>query len=163
MNVQDFRALYAYHYWATARLLDTVAQAPEDAFLLASLGLASLRDTLAHTLGAEWIWRSRWCGESPASMPDPAEFPTLASLRQRWDIEQQQLRTFLDELTEERLQQGFTYTTTEGRPRSNILWHSMFQVINHGTQHRSEIALLLTELGYSPGNLDFIWFVREAR
>jgi uncharacterized damage-inducible protein DinB len=37
----------------------------------------------------------------------------------------------------------------------------MVHVLNHGTQHRSEAAVLLTELGRSPGDLDLVDFLEE--
>jgi hypothetical protein len=35
-------------------------------------------------------------------------------------------------------------------------WHTHYQMLQHGMQHRSELAQVLTEHGYSPGNIDFI-------
>jgi uncharacterized damage-inducible protein DinB len=59
------------------------------------------------------------------------------------------------------LTQTIRYTTTSGKPYQNTLWHLLLQVLNHSTQHRSEAAMLLTEWGRSPGDLDLILFLRE--
>jgi uncharacterized damage-inducible protein DinB len=41
------------------------------------------------------------------------------------------------------------------------VWQTIFHVINHGTQHRSEAATILTGYGRSPGELDFDLFLTE--
>ena len=38
---------------------------------------------------------------------------------------------------------------------------TLAHLANHGTQHRSEAAMLLTSYGYSPDDLDLIVFLRE--
>ena len=41
-----------------------------------------------------------------------------------------------------------------GRP----LWQCLAHVVNHGTQHRSEAAMMLTHWGQSPGELDLFYY-----
>jgi len=46
---------------------------------------SSVRDTLAHICGAEWIWLERFQGRSPASLPDTTQFNDVPTLRAHWD------------------------------------------------------------------------------
>lgn len=161
MRVQEIQTLYRYSYWATARILRAAAGVPPEQFATAALGTCQMRDTLAHMVAAEHGWRLRWQGTSPRSLPGPQEFPTLESIQAFAAKEQRLMLEFIGQLSDERLQQPFEYTTTRGVPCRDILWQSMLHVVNHGTQHRSELALLLTELGCSPGDLDIVIFIRE--
>jgi uncharacterized damage-inducible protein DinB len=39
------------------------------------------------------------------------------------------------------------------------LWQLMAHIANHGTQHRSEAAEMLTQMGRSPGDLDLMQYL----
>jgi uncharacterized damage-inducible protein DinB len=162
MQTHEIILLYDYNYWANQRILQATERvSPEQFVAPTSHTYGSLHGTLLHILSAEWIWRSRWQGDSPTAMLDPADFPTLAALRARWDSEEQQMRAFLAALRDQNLASTVQYATTSGRPSSQILWQVMLHVVLHGMQHRSEAAAILTDYGQSPGDIDLIVFLRE--
>jgi uncharacterized damage-inducible protein DinB len=160
MNKPDILLLYRYNQWANARILGATANVTQEQFVApAAFPHGGLRGTLAHALSAEWIWRTRWEGTSPRHLLTPEEFPDFPSLRARWAEEEMHLMNFVDGISEERLNNTFDYTNTSGKPFTRVLWQAMAHVVNHGTQHRSEAAAMLTDLGHSPGDIDLIFFV----
>jgi uncharacterized damage-inducible protein DinB len=162
MNKQDIQLLYKYNQWSTARILNAASNVTEEQFLApASFPHGGLRGTLVHTLFAEWIWRNRWEGTSPDFRLRTEDFPTFESLRERWREEEDKLTAFVAGLTDERLNGRFSYKDTKGVPHEQILWRAMAHVVNHGTQHKTEAAALLTDLGHSPGDIDLIVYLIE--
>src|SRR5947207_6684323 len=82
MTFEDALRLVDYHYWARDRMLAALAPLPAGHYIK-NLGnsFPSIRDTVVHTYGAEWVWYSRWIGDSPASLPNPEDFPALYAIR----------------------------------------------------------------------------------
>lgn len=162
MNKADILMLYRYNQWTTRKILNAAAHVTEDHFLApADFPQGGLRGTLVHTLFAEWIWRNRWQGTSPTQRLKPEEFPTFDALCRRWAEEEKLLMTFVDGLTDERLNRVVPYRTTDGSPKERVLWQMMAHLVNHGTQHKAEAAAMLTGFGHSPGDIDMIYFLIE--
>ena len=160
MNQQDIHVLYEYNRWANARILGAAAKVSQAQFLApGEFPHGGLRGTFTHALSAEWIWRLRWQGSPPDYQLKPEDLPTFASLRTRWLEEEILLMEFVDGLTDQRLTAEFDYISTEGDPHRRVMWEAMAHLVNHGTQHRSEAAALLTGMGHSPGDLDLIVFL----
>ena len=160
------RFLYAYNHWANQRILDTCAQLTQEEFLRgegSSTANPSIRDTLVHTMGAQEIWLARWGGVSPTRVLDPKDFGTLALVREYWDQVEQHTRGFLAAVEENVLQEMMHYTNTRGQPFVYLRWQTMVHQVNHATQHRSEIALLLTQMNHSPGDLDLLVYMDVVR
>lgn len=164
MNKKDIHFLYQYNRWTNRRILSAAEKVSTEQFLApAGFPHGSLRGTLVHTLYGEWLWRLRWQGSPSNPAWKQEDFPTFASLKSRWDEEDALLMGFVDGVTDESLQAEFDYVSTEGIPHRRVLWEAMAHLVNHGTQHRTEAAAMLTQLGHSPGNIDLIVFLNEGR
>jgi len=164
MRVHDLLTLYEYNYWANERILAAAAKiSPEQWSAPSTFPFGSLHGTLLHTLDTEFSWRMR-C-QYNQSTPDlsAAEFPALDAIKRRWDEEETAMCAYLAGMSDDDLGGLVRYDTASGAKRERVLWHCLLHVANHGTQHRSEAAALLTDYGSSPGDLDFTLFLIERR
>ena len=160
MIIEYIRTLYDYNTWANKHILDTAAQLGAERFV-AKVGASfdSARDTLVHIMSSQWLWLSRWHGSSPRAVLSPADFPDLAVIRARWEPIEDDTRAFVGGLADAELGRVIEYVTTAGEPKAFPLWQLMAHQVNHATQHRSEVAVMLTQFGHSPGGLDFLRFL----
>jgi uncharacterized damage-inducible protein DinB len=159
--LEAIRDLYAYSAWANARILDTAEQLTREQFTAQSDDSDSIRDTLVHTASAQWLWLERWRETSPRELWDPADFPEVAALRIRWDEVEAETSEYVATLRESDLARVISYVNFQGETWAYPLWQQLLHQVNHATQHRSEAALMLTRLGYSPGWLDLLVYVDE--
>jgi uncharacterized damage-inducible protein DinB len=88
-------------------------------------------------------------------------FPTIEDLVGAIEEEHDKMRQYLLSLTDHELLRRIDYRSTKGQPFQNTLWHLLAHVVNHGTQHRSEVGMALTEAGHSPGDLDMLVYFRQ--
>ena len=153
MDQTDVRFLFDYDRWSTRRVLDA-AVGIDDATWSAENAIdeRGLGGILVHQLGAHQRWRHgiSQSGEEPA--PEAEPLPSLAELRARWEQEWIDFDAFLDDMSDALLAH-----VHEGI----AVWQMLAHLVNHGTQHRSEAAALLTAAGRSPGELDMIDFADE--
>ena len=161
MDTVFFKTLYAYNDWANMQVLETASMLGEAEYRR-DFGLAwgSVHGTLAHLLAADHLWFARWNGTSPQSRPVGAEYATLADIRADWTPFMAERRSYIEGLTGDDLVRVIDYKTTQGEASSQPLWWGLYQVVSHGTDHRSHLSIMLTELGHPTVPLDFIAFVR---
>lgn len=160
------QTLYQYNAWANTRILDTTTQLNlEQFFTNRGASYDSVRATLVHTMSSQSIYLARWKGSSPKAALDAQQFPDLASIRTHWAEIEGETQAFVAELGDTQLTRIVAYTNTAGERWMYPLWQQMIHQVNHATQHRSEVAVMLTQFGYSPGWLDFLHFIdlRNAR
>jgi uncharacterized damage-inducible protein DinB len=162
MTPQEMCVLYDYNAWANRRTLEAAAKLTSEQFLKPmGSSFGSVRDTLAHIFGAEWLWLERFQGRSPAALPEAAQFNDLPTLRQRWTEFELRLLNFVRGLTQTDLQRVIEYKTLKFGVYKNPLWQSMQHLVNHGTYHRGQVTTLLRQLGAQPILTDLMHFYRE--
>lgn len=162
MHVHYIQLLYEFNSWANHRILDACAPLTPEQFTK-DLGASfpSVRDTLAHIYGAEWIWLERWNGRLPSGLPSAADFPDLASLRARWAERERELHAFVSALTNEKLNAELETRTLDGTRYAQPLWQMMQHLVNHGSYHRGQVTVMLRQLGHKAVSTDLIRFYRE--
>jgi uncharacterized damage-inducible protein DinB len=162
MNIQDFRLLYDFNSWANGRALEACGALSVEQFTR-NLGnsFPSVRDTLFHICGAEWIWLERWHGRSPDAIPSAADYPNLEAVRRRLAEVERDLSDYVASLTPEDLQRVMHFKTLSGVPYSQPLWQCLQHVANHSTYHRGQITTMLRQLGAKAVNTEMIAFYRE--
>ncbi len=164
MNIQDIQLIYNYNYWANGKILEASQKVTEDQFLApAEFPFGGLRGTLVHILDAEYGWRGLFENKSFNADLKPDDFPTVKSIEERSHEEENAMWAYLANLNDEDMESHLHYTADSGAKRDRILWQCLYHVVNHGTQHRSEAAALLTDFGCSPGDLDFTVFLNEFK
>ncbi len=163
MTLELIRTLYDYGRWADEQIFEAAeGLTTEQLNTPGTAGHGSIRDTLVHLISAQHSWLSWWDGsmtaeESMTNSLDPAAYPDVDAVRALWSEVQQQTWAFIDQLTEESVEREYSTTLPwSGQTVSFTLWQMMTHVANHGTQHRSEAAAMLTAFEHSPGFLDLI-------
>jgi uncharacterized damage-inducible protein DinB len=164
MHKNEILTLYDYNYWANERIFAALAKVSHEQFVApAGHSWGGLRGTLAHVFNGEWIWRMR-CQHRvyPQAFIPEEDFANFATLRERWVSEEANMREYLNGITSDQLNRALSYEGFANKSYQNPLWLILTHVVNHGTQHRSECATMLTQLGHSPGSLDLITWLRET-
>ena len=164
MTTDESRELFDYASWATARMFraaEALTQEQLTAFIESSF--PSMLGTLAHLVGAEWIWVRRWQGDNPASIPDWVGQPALKDLEIRLAAIEGERASFLEQLTDADLQRVVSYRGLDGQTFSLPLGDLLRHVVNHATYHRGQLATMLRQLGHAPPSTDFVKYLREKK
>ncbi|HET7093930.1 MAG TPA: DinB family protein [Thermomicrobiales bacterium] len=145
--------LFDHNRWANLRLIDACAGL-DDGQLGASVagGYGALGDTLVHLVAAEGRYvaglgdRSGRARAVSVAMP----FPGFAALRDHAAWSGGWLIDFAATIEGDPIVEDDWSGAIERLPTSLLLT----QAINHATEHRAQIATILTQLGIAPPEMD---------
>src|SRR5262249_54026503 len=146
-------------YWANGKLFEVVSELSPEQFTQPVAGsYGSVRNTMVHILSAEWGWLDRCGGPRRGAALNGADYPTIASVLERWKQVEGYIREFLRTLRDEDLTRIVEFTLGSGPKQAMPLGELLHHAAIHGVHHRGQVALLLRSLGYTPGNFDIVLY-----
>jgi len=153
MNADDFRHLYDYHFSQNRKLWDMVIVPLSDDLFAHPIdySVGSIRNQCVHVAAVDNRWFSglRGLTEIP-DVPNPILYPDKARVRAFWDEVESHQRAYLPTMTDETLNQ-------ELQPGLKK-WQVLYQVLNHGTDHRAQMHSILNGLGVATQPQDYFFF-----
>lgn len=157
MEADSLVALVRFHAWANDRILTTAAGLSDEEFRrTANLDHGSAFQTFRHVVDVDWSWREFCIGNDVGDTyvwDHGFALDDLPAIHAFCLEEDARLRSYVESLDDAALTESLaTKSALIARPR----WLVVAHVVNHGTQHRSELARYLTECGHSPGDLDLL-------
>ena len=143
--------LFGHNLWANLLLLERCAGLTDEQLSATLVGTyGSIRDTLQHIVTAERSYVSRISTGQPYRRPQDAPPLTIAEMTES-------ARTTGSGLVEwaAKVQADDTVQVDwDGSPRDVPKTILLTQAINHATEHRAQIMVILTQLRIQPPELD---------
>jgi uncharacterized damage-inducible protein DinB len=158
MDQESLLAFVRYHAWANDRIFMTAAALTDEELRRpVDLDHGSAFDTIRHLVDVDWSWRESCAGNDIGQTyvwDHGHVLEDLSALHAFTLEEDARLRSYVDSLDQAALDERLAMSDDpdDTIPRWLILAH----VVNHGTNHRTELARYLTDRGHSPGDLDLL-------
>jgi uncharacterized damage-inducible protein DinB len=158
--LDTLRRSYQYLHWANESILRSAAALdPDDYARDLGVSFRSVHGTLAHMLGAEWLWHERWRGRSPTAVPGYDGWQTAVDLESAWAPVRRDQLDFLSALGPDDLSRVLSYRNFAGQPKAYSLGDVLLHVVNHATYHRGQVTSLVRQLGATPPSTDLVVFL----
>lgn len=164
MNVASLRDLYEYNAWSNRLTLDSLEGVTAEQFVAPMEGsFKSIRDTLLHILGAEWIWWQRLIGNQPKGLLNPADYPDVVSFRAKWAEIDAGIEAYLATLEDARLTETLTYVNRHNQQWTYRIGTILFNNVNHSSYHRGQVVTLMRQIGADPKATDYLLYIDATK
>jgi uncharacterized damage-inducible protein DinB len=154
--------VFRHNTWANLALIDACAKLTDDQLATAVDGTyGSIPRTLVHVVAAEdgYLWRVT--KEQAEPELDEDDFPGFAVLRSRAERSGRALEELARALEEDHVVHWNRRVDGQAAQMPASLF--LVQTINHGNEHRSQVATVMTQAGVTPPELDGWAYAIESK
>jgi len=144
-----FLKWYQYNAWANRRVIECLEQQ--------RVTDEKILSVFSHLMAANFIWLNR-IKDLPKSTYELWTTYGLADLRKMVEEADEQWMSFINE--NESFDRVMKYHNYVGNYYENNVQQIMIHLVNHGTYHRGQVAMLLRQKGFEPINTDYITYDR---
>ena len=167
MNTDHLQLLFDYHYWAMNHLVNCLQRLPAEQVTTLSSHFyhGTAWQTVLHTIDTDWSWLQRCMGLPGTQYLWEVELlPDLEAVQGFLGREKIRVADYVSGLSETDLATKAEFgAVQDGQKRQVERWRILLHIINHGTEHRTELGHYLTETGNSPGELNFMYYLTAIR
>lgn len=166
MNPQSIRELYDYTYWSFDLIWPSIDKLTGSQFIK-DLGysLGSIRNQIIHLISSHrrWLYRMQYMA-SPNHLRFE-DFPTKTSVWAEWDKSKSEMLSYIYTLDQDELFEKVKYNLRGGSiEATNERWEILLHLVNHSTDHRSQILTLLnTKFSIDTPEQDYIFYLWEKQ
>lgn len=163
MKLNEIKIFFDYNFWAFERVWDCVMQLTDEQFSQhIDYSTGSIREHVIHLASAIHRRIQQLQGRDIPSHLSSKDFPTRESVKVKWDAIKIEVYEYLSTLTESDLGSKVQGTSHEGAMIEYPRWEIMLHMVNHATDHRSQIlALLHLRFGVKTIGQDMMAFLVE--
>jgi uncharacterized damage-inducible protein DinB len=162
MDIQSLKNLINYSYWAFDRIWPSIDQLNESQFVTdLHYSFGSIRNQIIHLVSGHPRWLHRLQMTEPVPHLIFEDFPTKSLVKNEWDIARKEMLDYINSLTDQDLNKSVPYQI-QGRSigSSNYRWEILLHLVNHSTDHRSQIlAFLNTKFSIDTPEHDYIIYL----
>jgi uncharacterized damage-inducible protein DinB len=155
-GLSDF---FRYNLWANMRMLDACSELSDEQLDATTDGVfGSIRETLIHLYRSEegYARHFNFTGSAPTPpLREFTSFPGFDELRRRAERSGNELIAVAEQVDPDHI------LHLDGGAYDASVMILLIQVINHGVDHRSQIATLMSGQGITPPDLDG-WAYNDA-
>jgi uncharacterized damage-inducible protein DinB len=160
MDLQSrYRVLFSYRWETCIKLIELAGNLSEESYREnPGYGHGSIHELLFHLLRADHVWRTAIETKTQPDRLKIEDFTNITAIMNGFINEQKKWKDLLGKMKPNEYDQNIELITAKGDNFSIVCWKVLEHIIIHGIQHCTEISQILTRKGYSPGDIDILFY-----